>query len=134
MPGIEFALGGGLVEVDLELSFLTLTERSPDQDGRWLGNQLGLFLMLTPLRERYFDLNIGLGADLYLLWGVHSEVREAALTPRVVARIWPWERLGVTFMARSYLLSTQGLELGIARGGGSGLPILLSTGVTWRFF
>jgi hypothetical protein len=134
MPGIELAMGRGLVEIDLELSFLTLTERSRDLDGSWLGNQFGAFLMLTPLRERYFDLNIGLGADLYLLWGVHSGVREAALTPRVVARIWPLEHLGVTFMARSYLLASHGLDLGTTRDGDSGPPILISTGVTWRFF
>jgi len=134
MPGVELAVGRGLVEMDLELSFLTLTESSRDRDGSWLGNQLGLFLMLTPLRERYFDVSIGLGADLYLLWGIHSDVREAAFTPRVVARLWPLERLGVTFMARSYLLHSDGLDLGTARDGSSGPPILLSTGITWRFF
>jgi hypothetical protein len=134
MPGIELAAGRGLVEFDLELSFLTLTERSPDLDGSFLGNQLGAFVMLTPLRERYFDLNIGMGGDFYLLWGIHSNAREAALTPRVVARIWPLENLGVTFSARSYLLHSDGLDLGTARDGSSGPPILLSTGITWRFF
>jgi hypothetical protein len=134
MPGIELGVGRGLFELDLELSFISLTERSPDLDGSWVGNQLGVFLMLTPLRERYYDVNVGLGGDFYLLWGIHSGAREAALTPRVVARIWPLENLAVTFMARTYLLHSEGLDLGTARDGGSGPPILLSTGVTWRFF
>ena len=134
MPGLELAAGRGLVELDLELSFISLTERSPDLDGSWVGNQLGAFLMLTPLRERYFDLSLGLGGDFYLLWGIHSGDREAALAPRVVARLWPLENLAVTFMARTYLVHSEGLELGTARDGGSGPPILLSTGVTWRFF
>jgi hypothetical protein len=134
MPGIEFAAGRGLFELDLELSFLTLTEHSRELDSSFLGNQLGAFLMLTPLRGRYFDLNIGLGGDFYLLWGIQSGVREAALAPRVVARIWPFENLGLTFMARSYLLHSDGMDLGTARDGSSGPPILLSTGITWRFF
>jgi hypothetical protein len=134
MPGIELAAGRGLFELDLELSFLTLTERSGDLDSSFLGNQLGAFLMLTPLRGRYFDLNVGLGGDLYLLWGIQSGVSEAALAPRVVARIWPFENLGLTFMARSYLLHSDGMDLGTARDGSAGPPILLSTGITWRFF
>jgi hypothetical protein len=133
MPGIGLAAGRGLFEIDLELSLL-LTERSRDLDGSVLGNQLGAFLMFTPLRERYFDVNIGLGGDFYFLWGIHSAAREAALTPRVVARIWPLEHLGVTFLARYYLLHSDGLDLGTAHDGSSGPPILLSTGITWRFF
>ena len=133
MPGIELAAGRGLFELDLELSFLTLTEPSRDLDASFLGNQLGAFLMLTPLRGRYFDLNIGLGGDLYLLWGIQSGVSEAALTPRVVARIWPFENLGLTFTARSYLLHSGGVDLGTARDGSSGPPLLFSTGITWRF-
>ncbi|MEY4551595.1 MAG: hypothetical protein RL685_7790, partial [Pseudomonadota bacterium] len=72
--------------------------------------------------------------DFYLLWGVHSEASEAALTPRAVVRFWPTDALALTFTARSYLVHSDGLELGTARDGSSGPPVLLSTGITWRFF
>jgi hypothetical protein len=133
MPGVELGLGRGWFEADVELSFIGLTRSSPDLDASFVGNQLGAFLMLTPLRERYYDVSVGLGGDFYLLWGIHSGAREAALAPRAVARIWPLENLAVTLTARSYLLHSEGLELGTAREGGSGPPILISTGLTWRF-
>ena len=90
--------------------------------------------MFTPVRERWLDVSVGLGGDFYLLWGVHSEAAEAALTPRAVVRLWPTEDLAVSFTARSYLVHSSGLELGTERNGSSGPPVLLSTGITWRFF
>lgn len=134
MPGFELGLGRDWFELDLELSFVTLTERSRDLEGRWAGNQLGAFAMFTPVREPWVDVSVGLGGDFYLLWGVHSEASEAALTPRAVVRVWPTEDLALTFTARSYLVHSDGLELGTSRNGSSGPPLLLSTGITWRFF
>lgn len=134
MPGIELGLGREWFELDLELSFITLTERSPQLDGRWAGNQLGAFAMFTPVREPWLDVSVGLGGDIYLLWGVHSDVTEAALAPRAVVRLWPSEQLAISVTARSHLVHSEGLELGTARNGSSGLPVLLSTGITWRFF
>jgi hypothetical protein len=134
MPGFELALGREWFELDLELSFVTLTERSSDLDSRWAGNQLGAFAMFTPVRERWVDVSVGLGGDFYLLWGVHSEAHEAALVPRAVVRLWPAESVALTFTARSYLVHSNGLELGTQRDGSSGPPVLLSSGITWRFF
>jgi hypothetical protein len=133
MPGFELALGRGLFEADLELSFIGLTDSSRDLEGGFAGNQLGAYFMLTPLRERYFDVSAGLGVDGYFLWGIHPDVREAAFAPRVVARIWPLEDLAVTFSARTYLLESDGLELGTARNGSEAPRFLISTGLTWRF-
>jgi hypothetical protein len=134
MPGLELGLRRDWFELDLELSFVTLTDRSRDLDGRWAGNQLGAFAMFLPVRERWVDVSVGLGGDFYLLWGVHSEASEAALTPRAVVRFWPAEEVALTFTARSYLVHSSGLELGTERDGRSGPPVLLSTGITWRFF
>lgn len=134
MPGFELDLGRGLFEADLELSFIGLTDRSRELEGGFVGNQLGAYLMLTPLRERYFDVSAGLGLDGYFLWGIHPDAREVALAPRVVARLWPFEDLALTFSARTYLLQSDGLELGTARNGSEAPPVLISTGLTWRFF
>ena len=134
MPGVELGIGRGLVEGDVELSFISLTESSHDLESGFVGNQLGAYLMLTPLRERYFDVSAGLGGDFYFLWGIHPDAREAALAPRLVARIWPLEQLALTVSARAHLAHTDGLELGSARNGSAGPAILISTGVTWRFF
>jgi hypothetical protein len=133
MPGMELAVGHGLLEGNLELSFLTLTRHSNDLGGSLLGNQLGLYAMLTPLRERHYEVSVGLGADFYLLWAIHSGARESALAPRVVARVWPLENVAISFSARTYLLHSDGLDLGTARDGSSGSSILLSTGITWGF-
>jgi hypothetical protein len=134
MPGFELDLGRGLLEADLELSFIGLTDGSRELDGGFVGNQLGGYLMLTLLRERYYDVSAGLGVDAYFLWGIHPDAREVAFAPRVVARIWPLENVAVTFSARTYLLQSDGLELGTARNGSEAPPILISTGLTWRFF
>jgi hypothetical protein len=133
MPGFELALGRGLFEADLELSFIGLTDGSRQLDGGFVGNQLGGYLMLTPLRERYYDVSAGLGVDAYFLWGIHPDAREVALAPRVVARIWPLEDLALTFSVRTYLLESDGLELGTSRNGSEAPRVLLSTGLTWRF-
>ena len=133
MPGIELGLGRGLVEFDFELSFVASTQRSRDWDGTLLGNQLGAYLMLNPLRERYVDLSLGLGGDFYLLWGIHSDAAEAALVPRVSVRLWPLERLGITLTARTYLLPSRGLELGAQRDGSEAPAFLFSSGITWKF-
>lgn len=133
MPGFELALGRGLLEADLELSFIGLTDDSRELEGGFVGNQLGGYLMLTPLRERYYDVSAGLGVDAYFLWGIHPDAREAALAPRVVARVWPLQDLALTFSARTYLLESDGLELGTARNGSEAPRVLISTGLTWRF-
>ena len=133
MPGFELDLGRGLFELDLELSFIGSTEDSRQLDGGFVGNQLGAYLMLTPLRDRYYDVSAGLGVDGYFLWGIHPDAREAAFAPRVVARIWPLPDLALTFSARSYLLESDGLELGTARDGSQAPRILISTGLSWRF-
>lgn len=133
MPGVEVGLGHGIVEFDFELSFVASTRSSPDWDGSMLGNQLGAYLMLTPVRQRYVDLSLGLGGDFYLLWGIHTDAAEAALVPRVAVRLWPLERLGITLTARTYLLPSQGLELGTRRDGSEAPAFLFSTGITWKF-
>ncbi len=134
MPGFELGLGRERFELDVELSFVTLMERSSELDGRWVGNQLGVFAMFSPVRERWVDVSLGLGGDFYLLWGVHSDASEVALAPRAVLRLWPSEQLAISVSARSYVLHGSGLELGTARDGSASLPLLLSTGITWRFF
>jgi len=133
MPGVELGLGYELIEFDFELSFVAPTRSSPDWDGTLLGNQLGAYLMLTPIRQRYVDLSLGLGGDFYLLWGIHEDAWEAALVPRVAVRLWPLEWLGVTLTARTYLFPSQGLELGTRRDGSEAPAFLLSSGITWKF-
>ncbi|HEU4580850.1 MAG TPA: hypothetical protein VFS67_21475 [Polyangiaceae bacterium] len=133
MPGFELAFGRGLLEADLELSFIGLTQGSRPVDGGLVGNQLGAYLMLTPLRDRHYDVSAGLGVDAYFLWGIHPDAREAALAPRIVARFWPFRELALTASARSYLVQSDGLELGTARDGREAPRVLLSTGLTWRF-
>jgi hypothetical protein len=133
MPGLELGMGRGLVEFDFEVSLLASTQSSRDWDGSVLGNQLGVYLMLSPVRQRYVDLSLGLGGDFYLLWGIHADASEAALVPRVAVRLWPLERLGVTLTARTYLLPSRGLELGTRRDGSEAPAVLLTSGITWKF-
>ena len=41
-------------------------------------------------------------------------------------------QLGIHASARAYPLTSSGIELGTTREGGDGLPVLFSTGITWR--
>ena len=79
-------------------------------------------------------VSVGIGGDFYLLWGIHEDATEAALAPRLVARIWPLADLALSFSARTHLLHSDGLGLGTQRDGSAGPPLLISTGITWRFF
>jgi hypothetical protein len=133
MTGLELSLGYRFVQLDLEASFVGLTEHADVIDASLLGNQLGAFLMFTPMDERYYDVSAGLGGDFYVLWGIHSEAFEAALAPRLQVRVWPLPHLGLTFNARVYLFSSDGLALGTDSSGDAGLPLLVSTGLSWSF-
>jgi len=133
MPGLELSGGKDWFQLDIELAFVALSKSSPDFDGTFLGNQLGIFAMFTPLRDRYYEVSAGIGADFYLLWGIQSEVVERALAPRLSARIWPLEHVAVTLTARAYPVHTSGLDLGTRRDGSDGSPLLITSGITWGF-
>jgi hypothetical protein len=84
------------------------------------------------VRERYFDLGVGLGGDFYWLWNVHGDALEPALAVQAAGNLWVTPQLGIHASARAYPLAGSGLELGTTREGGDGLPVLFSTGITWR--
>jgi hypothetical protein len=132
MPGAALGLRFGAVELDLEASLLWLTEPAPPRGITFLGNQVGAHLMFLPVRERYFDFGVGLGGDFYWLWNVHGDAVEPALALRAEGNLWLAPRLGVHAAARAYPWKSSGLELGTTRADEEALPVLFSTGITWR--
>lgn len=132
MPGLAIGVGQRWVEMNLELSMLSLTRAAPPQNVTFLGNQFGVQVMFVPVREEHVDLGIGLGGDFYWLWGVHSDAVESALTLKAATHVWLTPQLGLYASARVYPLTSSGLELGTDRDSESALPVLVSTGITWR--
>jgi hypothetical protein len=132
MPGAALGLRFGAVELDLEAALLWLTEPAPPRGLTFLGNQIGAHLMFLPVRERYFDLGVGLGGDFYWLWNVHGDAFEPALALKAEGNLWLTPQLAVYAAARAYPWKSSGLELGTTRGSEDELPVLFSTGITWR--
>lgn len=132
MPGVAYGARLGFLELDLETSLLWLTEPAPPRGVTHLGSQFGAHVMYLPVRERYFDFGVGLGGDLYWLWNVHGDAVEAALAIKLEGNLWVTPALGIYATARAYPLQSSGLALGSAPEPDEALPLLFSTGVTWR--
>lgn len=132
MPGVAYGARLGFVELDLEASLLWLTEPAPPRGITHLGSQLGAHVMFLPVRERYFDFGVGLGGDFYWLWNVHGDAVEAALAVKTQGNLWITPELGIYATARAYPVTSSGLELGSTPDADAGLPLLFSTGITWR--
>lgn len=132
MPGVTLRLGGGLWSGVLETSLIWLTEPDPERRFRFLGSQLGAFLMVRPLSVGRVDLAVGLGVDYYPLWNVHGDEWQLAFAARASGHVWLTSKVGLFATARAYPVSTSGLDLGTHRDGSLALPVLLATGLEWR--
>jgi hypothetical protein len=133
MPGVLLRAGHRTVWFDFETSLIALTEAAPEFDTRLLGSQLGFYLTFRPVYSRRWELATGLGSDVYSLWNVHGDEWQAALSARVAGHFWLFERSGLFVTARVYPITSSGVELGVTREHARGLPVLLGTGVEWRF-
>jgi hypothetical protein len=130
MPGVALRVGETW-GARLEASLLWTTRPPPDIDA-FLGNQFGIYLEATPLRSQRFDLSLGAGSDIYYLWGVHGDLLEFSLSVEANASYWFTPSFGGLLGIRAYPLASSGLELGTARSGASGSPVLVTLGVQWR--
>jgi len=130
MPGVAVRLGkywGPRVEA----SFLWTTAPKAGV-GAFLGNQFGFYLEGTPVRSSRFELNVGLGADVYYLWGIHGDLAKIALSAEANLSYWATPTFGGCLGVRGYPLQSQGLELGTRFDGSAGTPILMTAGIQWR--
>lgn len=132
MPGLELRGGKGWIWGHFETSFLFSTESSPALDSSAMGNQFGLYAGLSPLNVERAEIHLGLGMDMYWLWGIHADQWELALSTRVSGHYWFTRQLGAFASARLYPASTDGLELGTTRDGDAGIPVLFALGLEWR--
>jgi hypothetical protein len=133
MPGVTVRGGKGWIWGELEGAFIWITEDDPHSDRSFLGNQFGVFAMARPLHLDRLRLAAGLGGDFYPLWNIHSDEWKMALAVRLRADARIASNLWAFGTARSYLLSSDGLELGVARDESKGLPVLFGTGLEWSF-
>jgi hypothetical protein len=132
MPGLAVRGGKQWIWGHFETSFLFATESSPALDGSALGSQFGLYAAISPLNVERGEIHLGLGPDLYWLWGIHGDQWEIALSTRVSGHFWITRQLGTFASARFYPLSSNGLELGTTREGDAGIPVLFTLGLEWR--
>jgi hypothetical protein len=130
MPGVTLRGGSGWFWGTFEGSFLFLVKPPPERSA-FLGNQLGGYFMLRPFARNRLELEVGLGADAYPLWGIHGDEWQVALAARVAAHARLYRDLGVFASARAYPLATSGLELGVHRNGNRGFPVMFGAGLEW---
>jgi hypothetical protein len=132
MPGLELRGGKDWIWGHFETSFLFSTESSPVLDSSALGNQFGLYASLSPLNSERVEVHLGLGMDVYWLWGIHGDQGEIALSTRASGHYWFSRQFGAFASARWYPVSSDGLELGTTREGDAGIPVLFALGLEWR--
>lgn len=130
--GAQLRFGAGWVWFHTEASPVWLLERSEQFDGSFLGNQFGGYFALSPWNTEALEVHLGLGCDAYWLWGIHADKWELALGARGSVHWWPAQQFGLMATLRTYPVSTQGLELGVDRGGAATVPVLGSIGIEWR--
>ena len=133
MVGLSLRLGDGLYWGELEFTPIWLTRTSTDFDGSFVGNQWGFYFSLAPLRTRYVEGLVGVGLDLFHLWGVHSDELFTALSFKGGVHVRPAPSVSVFLTVRSYAWHSGGVELGTYRDGERTVPVVGTLGVEWRF-
>lgn len=133
MAGLSLRVGDGLFWGELEFTPIWLSKRSPDFDGSFLGNQWGFYFSLAPLRTRFVEGLVGVGLDLFHLWGIHSDELFAALSFKAGVHVRPAASVSIFATARSYALHSEGVELGTYRNGERTIPVVGTVGTEWRF-
>jgi hypothetical protein len=98
-----------------------------------LGNQWGFYFSLAPLRTRYVEGLLGVGLDLFHLWGIHSDEAFLALSFKGAVHVRPTASVSIFATVRSYALHSGGVELGTYRNGERMIPVVGTLGSEWRF-
>jgi hypothetical protein len=132
MSGIGASAARSWVDLDMELSLLWSTAEATGFDGSFIGGQYGIAISAVPLRTERLELGAGIGVDIHFLAGVHVDLVEGAFGPRAFGRVFVVKDVALYASARMYLIESNGLALGTERDGSDGLPVLFSSGITWR--
>ena len=133
MTGLSLRVGDELFWGELEFSPIWLTQTSSDFDGSFLGNQWGFYFSLAPLRTRFVEGLLGVGLDVFHLWGIHSDESFSALAFKAGVHVRPTRSTSVFATVRSYALHSSGLEMGTYRDRDRTVPAVGTLGVEWRF-
>lgn len=133
MTGLSVRVGDGLFWGELEFTPIWLTQSSADFDGSFLGNQWGFYFSLAPLRTRFVEGLVGVGLDLFHLWGIHSDEAFTALSFKAGLHARPTASVSIFATVRSYALHSSGVELGTYRNGERTVPLVGTLGSEWRF-
>jgi len=133
MVGLSLRIGDELFWGEFEFTPIWLTKSSSDFDGNFVGNQWAFYFSLAPLRTRYVEGLVGVGLDVFHLWGIHSDEAFMALAFKGGIYGRPTKFLSVFMTVRSYALHSGGLELGTTRDRERTIPAVGTLGVEWRF-
>lgn len=133
MVGLSLRVGDELFWGELEFTPIWLTKSSSDFDGSFLGNQWGFYFSLAPLRTRFVEGLLGVGLDVFHLWGIHSDEAFTALSFKAAAHARPTPSISIFASVRSYALHSAGVELGTYRNGERTVPVVGTVGSEWRF-
>ena len=131
--GPKLGVHGASMGVDLACAFLFVKDRAGDGlDGGFAGLVFSPHFVLKALQIQGFELRIGTGLDAFGLFGINAEEWKFALPVFAEARLWVTPQYGVYVQPRFYLLSSDGVEPGVAHDGSEGVPIFLVAGLGGR--
>ena len=123
---IGLHVGGSLIFVD---------ENAPSKgvDSIFLGGLLELHLQGRFALHRTAELRVGMGVDIWSLWGIDGDEVLFGLPALVEGRFFLSPQWAVYGRARYYLTSSKNIRLGENFEGEESVPVLLSVGIGRHF-
>lgn len=122
------------IDLGFALAWLDEEDPRPPVEGSFLG---GLFHVHALARFAVIDdlsLRLGTGLDAWFLWGIDEDESKFAMPLVAEARYFIGDHLNVFVQPRYYLVTSDGLEVGVAADGSEGSPFLVVVGLggEWR--
>ena len=123
---VGFHFGGSLLFVD---------ENAPSKgvDSIFLGGLLEVHLQGRLNVHPSAEVRVGVGADIWSLWGIDGDEVLYALPAFVEGRFFMTPQWSVYGRGRYYLTSSKNISLGENFDGDEGLPLLFSVGLGRHF-
>ena len=124
-----------MLDISADFGFVTSHEDESSQGaaGRFLGSLFGLHLLHRQTIGQGMQLRLGGGLDYWSLYGIHPDEGVGGLVFLSEFRGQIVPNSMFFLRSRFYVVRSAGLQPGVDREGNESAPIVLSTGLVWRF-
>ena len=137
MVGLGLSVIDSKVGLDLDLAFIYLNDESErigfPADDSFVGNLLGIHLIYRVHKVGPAEGRVGVGFDYWALWGINGDEYKMGLPLFVEARYALAPGITTHLQARSYLIASDGLGLGVDFDGEETSPVLMTVGLGGTF-